>query len=56
MLPRLDIEAIDRPTVLSILYSTISAQQTNLLPKNAFENDAIFSKVDVAYIRPPRKA
>ena len=44
MLPRSDIEAIDRPTVLSILYSTISAQQTNLLPENASQNDAIFPK------------
>ena len=50
--PRLDIEAIDRPTVLYILYSTMSAQQMNLLPENAFQNDAIFPKVDMAYIRP----
>ena len=35
MLPRSDIEAIDRPTVLSILYSMISVQQMNLLPENA---------------------
>ena len=34
---RWDIEAIDRPTVLYILYSTMSAQQTNLS-----HNDAIF--------------
>ena len=53
---RLNIAAIDRPTVLSILYSKISAQQTNLLHENAFENVAIFPKVDMAYIRPPRNA
>ena len=44
MPPRLDIEAIDRPTVLYIQYSAISVQQTNLLPENAFQNDAIFPK------------
>ena len=44
MLPRSDIEAIDRPTVLYILYSTISAQQTNLLPENASQHDTIFPK------------
>ena len=36
MLPRSDIEAIDRPTVLSMLCSMISAQQTfclKTLPK-----------------------
>ena len=30
MPPRLDIEAMDRPTVLYIIYSLVSAQQTNL--------------------------
>ena len=44
MPPRSDIEAIERPTVLSILYSMISVQQTNLLPENASQNDAIFPK------------
>ena len=44
MLPRSDVEAIDRPTVLSILYSTISAQLMKLLPENASQNDAIFPK------------
>ena len=29
------IEAMDRPTVLYILYTTVSAQQTNLLAENA---------------------
>ena len=42
MLLRSDIEAIDRPTVLSILYSTISAQQTKLLSENASKNNTIF--------------
>ena len=41
---RSDIEAIDQPTVLSILYSTISVQQTNLLSENASQNDTIFPK------------
>ena len=50
---RSDIEAIDQPTVLYILYSTISVQQTNLLHENASQNDAISPKVDIAYIRPP---
>ena len=35
---------MDRPTVLYILYTMISAQQTNLLPKNASRNDAIFAQ------------
>ena len=39
---RSDIEARDRPTVLYILYSTISVQQTKLLPEKASQNDAIF--------------
>ena len=39
-----DIEAKDRPSVLYILYSTISAQQTNLLSENASQNDTIFPK------------
>ena len=38
------IEAMDRPTVLYILYTMVSAQQTNLLPKNASRNDAIFAQ------------
>ena len=42
MPPRLYIEAMDRPTVLYILYTMVSVQQTNLLPKNASRNDAIF--------------
>ena len=35
---------MDRPTVLYILYTMVSAQQTNLLPKNALRNDAIFAQ------------
>ena len=54
MPPRSDIEAIDRPTVLYILYSMISAQQANLLPENASQNAAIFPNIDMAYIRPLR--
>ena len=38
------VEAMDRPTVLYILYTMVSAQQTNLLPKNASRNDAIFAQ------------
>ena len=30
MPPRSDIEAMDRPTVLFIIYRMVSAQQTNL--------------------------
>ena len=44
MLPRSYIEAMDRPTVLYILYTMVSAQQTNLLPKKALQNDAIFAQ------------
>ena len=44
MPPRSDIEAIDQPTVLYILYGTISVQQTNLSPENASQNDAMFPK------------
>ena len=44
MPPRLYIEAMDLPTVLYILYTIVSAQQTNLLPKNASQNDAIFAQ------------
>ena len=35
---RLYIEVIDQPTILYILYSTVSAQQTNLLPDHAVGN------------------
>ena len=44
MPPRSYIEAMDRPTVLYIIYTMVSAQQTNLLPKNASRNDAIFAQ------------
>ena len=44
MPPRSYIEAMDRPTVSYILYTMVSAQQTNLLPKNASRNDAIFAQ------------
>ena len=54
MLTRSDVEAIDRPTVLYILYSTMSAQQMNLLPENASKTMPFSPKVNMAYIRPPR--
>ena len=38
------IEAMDRPTILYILYTMVSAQQMNLLPKNASRNDTIFAQ------------
>ena len=44
MPPRSYIEAVDQPTILYILYTMVSAQQTNLLPKNASQNDAIFAQ------------
>ena len=44
MPPRSDIEAIDQPTMLYILYSMVSVQQTSPLSKNAWQNDAIFHK------------
>ena len=44
MPPRSYIEAMDRPTVLYILYTMVSVQQTNLLPKNASRNNAIFAQ------------
>ena len=44
MPPRSYIEAMDRPTILYILYTMVSVLQTNLLPKNASRNDAIFAQ------------
>ena len=44
MTPRSYIEGMGRPTVLYILYTMVSAQQTNLLPKNASQNDGIFAQ------------
>lgn len=32
-MPRSYIEAVDQPTVLYALYSTVSVQQMNLVPK-----------------------
>ena len=34
----------------------MSAQQTNLLPENAYKTTPFFPKVDIAYIRPSRNA
>ena len=42
--PRSYIEGMDRPTVLYILYTTVSAEQTTLLPENASQNNAILVK------------
>ena len=47
MPPKSDIKAINQPTVLYILYSTISVQQTNLLPENVSKTMPFFSKVDM---------
>ena len=44
MPPRSYIEAMDLPTVLYILYTMVSAQHMNLLPKTASRNDAIFAQ------------
>ena len=49
MLLRSDIEAIDRPTVLSLLYSTISAQQMNLLPEALSKTMPFSPKADMTY-------
>ena len=54
MPPRSYIEAMDRPTVLHIIYTMMSAQQTNLLPENASQNDAILPKKYIGYMRPLR--
>ena len=40
---------MDQPTILCILYTMVSAQQTNLLPENASRNDAIFAKKYIGY-------
>ena len=37
-------------------YSTVSVQQTNLLPENTFQSNAIRPKVYIPYIRPPSNA
>ena len=47
---RLYILAMDRPTVLYILYTMVSVQQTNLLPKNVSQNDAIFCPKSISDI------
>ena len=49
-------EAIDWPTVLYVLYSTVSNQQMAFLPENTSRNDAIFPKVYFTYIGPSRNA
>ena len=54
MPPRSYIEAMDRPTVLYVLYTMVSVQQMNLLPKNASRNDLIFTQKYIGYMRPLR--
>ena len=49
MPPRLDVEAVDRPTVIYILYSMMSAQQTNLLHENASQK-CDFSQKSISHI------
>ena len=44
MPPRSYVEVMYLPTVLYILYTMVSAQQTYLLPKNALRNDTIFAQ------------
>ena len=55
MPPRSDIEAMDQPTVLYMIYRMVSAQQTNLfaLDSRTFRRDAIFHlEVDMTYNEP----
>ena len=57
MPPRSDIEAMDRPTVLYVIYRMVRAQQTNILRVTAecFRSAAIFhSEVYYTYMGPPR--
>ena len=54
MPPRSYIEGMDQPTVLYILYTMVSAQQMNLLPKNDSQNDAIFPQKYIGYMQPLR--
>ena len=50
ILQRLCIEAIDRPTVLYVLYSMVSAQQMKHLPENTSQNNTIFAQKDILHI------
>ena len=43
-------EGIDRPTVLYMLYTMVSAQQMSLLPENASQNDAISGQKSISLI------
>ena len=45
-------EALDQPTVLYVLYSTVSAQQTKHLPENASQTMPCLPKS----IGPPRNS
>ncbi len=44
MPPRSYVEGMNLPTTLHILYTMVSAQQTNLSLENASRNDAIFAR------------
>ncbi len=50
-------EAMERPTILNILYTTVSAQQTNLSLKT-LPNTIIFAQKSILpiYVGPPRNA
>ena len=50
MPPRSYIEAMDRPTVLYILYTMV--QQTNLLPKMLREMTPFLPKKYIGYMQP----
>ena len=50
ILQRSCIEAIDRPTVLYVLYSMVSAQQMKQLPENASQNNTIYAQRYILHI------
>ena len=41
---------IHRPTALYVLYSMVSAQEMNLVPKIASQNDVIFVQKSISHI------
>ena len=55
-MPQSYIEGMDRPTILYIIYTMVSVQQTNLLLKNASHNDSILPGKYIADMLPPRNA
>ena len=54
MPPRSYIEAMDRPTVLYILYTMVSAQQTNFCLKMLRKMMPFLPKKYIGYMRPLR--